>query len=108
MQLKDGDEHQQDTTDDALAAFGLRAVYRPEADGETFWLWPCNVSSLELWFRVQTQWRVGMAGATGLDYSGVESTLRLSAVPRKDWPRQFGDVQAMESAWLQEILKRRK
>jgi hypothetical protein len=83
-------------------------VREPEPIDDAFWLWPCNVPSLQLWLRVQTQWRVGMAGATGLDYHAVEATLRLSAVPRRDWPQQFADLQGMESAWLEEAHKRRK
>jgi hypothetical protein len=49
-----------------------------------------------------------MAGATGLDYGAVESTMRLTAVARKDWPQRFGDIQSMEAAWLDEAHKRRK
>ncbi len=38
---------------------------------ETGWLWPCNVQAWQCWIGVQTQWRVGMGGREGLDYSGV-------------------------------------
>lgn len=39
------------------------------------YLWPCNVPAWEAWQSVQTQWRVGANGATGLDYAGVRAEL---------------------------------
>ena len=46
------------------------------AGGPVVYLWPCNVRAWECWCAVQTQWRVGMAGATGLDYAAVVAYLR--------------------------------
>lgn len=40
-----------------------------------FWLWPDNVQAWHCWIGVQTQWRVGLSGATGLDYTGVRAYL---------------------------------
>ena len=37
---------------------------RPELD-------PANHDALELWLELQTQWRVGFSGPTGLDYPAV-------------------------------------
>ena len=42
-------------------------------------IWPENETAVSLFERVQTQWRVGMAGPTGLDYPGVEVVMRLLA-----------------------------
>lgn len=39
------------------------------------YLWPDCVRAWGCWMGVQTQWRVGMAGATGLDYAGVRAFL---------------------------------
>lgn len=39
------------------------------------YLWPCNVDAWRCWLDVQTQWRVGMGGRTGLDYAGVRAYL---------------------------------
>ena len=56
---------------------------------------------LDLWFRVQTQWRVGMGGPSGLDYQGVEACIRMShlAGPRRV-PALLAELQIMERAAL--------
>lgn len=45
------------------------------APTESAYLWPCNLQAWTSWCAVQTQWRVGTAGATGLDYAGVRAYL---------------------------------
>lgn len=52
---------------------------------------------------MSTQWRVGMAGATGLDYTALHSAMRLMDVPRKCWPETFEDIRVMEEAALAEM-----
>ncbi len=78
------------------------------ADGSTdgspiFHLWPENREALELWFGVQTQWRVGMAGATGLDYAGIAAYMGMLCVnsPARR-ARLLQDLQVMERATLNE------
>jgi hypothetical protein len=53
-----------------------------------------------LWLAAQTQWRSGMAGATGLDYGGVEALMRLRGLPRSQRAERFAEVQVMERAAL--------
>ena len=59
-------------------------------------LWPENVASVDLFLAVETQWRVGMGGATGLDYAGVRAAMLL----RNEPPRRFDDIQLMEREYL--------
>jgi hypothetical protein len=56
----------------ALSGLGLL-----DADQESAvcYLWPDNVQAWFCWQGVQTQWRVGMGGPTGLDYAGVRAYL---------------------------------
>lgn len=54
-----------------------------------------------LFMRVQTQWRTGPAGPSGLDYAGVLSALRFLRV--RPSPEFFDDLQVMESAALRAI-----
>ena len=49
----------------------------------------------------QTQWRVGMNGPTGLDYTAVLACLRNLRLGRQRSDEIFDDVRAMESAALQ-------
>jgi hypothetical protein len=87
--------------DDALAAFGL--VLDDDPDDPRFHLWGENREALHTWLGVQTQWRVGMGGPTGLDYAGVEAYLRMRAVraPARR-ARLLLELQVMERATLEE------
>lgn len=87
--------------DDALAAFGL--VLDDDPDDPRFCLWSENREALHFWLGVQTQWRVGMGGATGLDYAGVEAYLRMRSVraPARR-ARLLLELQLMERATLEE------
>lgn len=55
-----------------------------------------------------TQWRVGMSGPTGLDYSAVQSVFRIMGVLRSDWPQVFDDLRIMEDAALEVMRKEKK
>lgn len=86
-----------------MAAFGLVAVERgrdPGDEGGSFELWPENVQSLRLWLEVATQWRVGMGGAVGLDYAGVEAVMRINGLRGQERRERFGDLRVMEAAAL--------
>jgi len=54
---------------------------------------------------MDTQWRIGMAGPTGLDYAALPMALRMIAAPRTDWQQLMADVRVMESAALQAMRK---
>lgn len=59
-------------------------------------VWPENWPAVDLFVRVGTQWRVGMGGASGLDYNVVWrmiDRLRLGAEQEDDL---FEDIQHLE------------
>jgi hypothetical protein len=85
--------------------------YEPEDfEGEEFAVWPENWPAIRLFASVQTQWRVGFGGATGLDYPAVFATmdrmLRNETQERKD--ALFRDLQVVERAALDEMSKAAK
>jgi len=87
----------------SLAAFGLKLEVG--ADGaadepEPFFLWPEHLPALELWAGVQTQWRAGAQGFTGLDYAGVRASPAFRRLAPRDRERVFGEVEVMERATL--------
>lgn len=87
---------------EALAAWGLVAEEPLEVE-ETFALWPDCVETFSLFRALQTQWRAaGMGGATGLDYAGVESYMRIRQIPKKRRPELMDGLQTMEIATLNE------
>ncbi|MGG7604629.1 DUF1799 domain-containing protein [Massilia sp. BKSP1R2A-1] len=93
---------------EALAAFGLYAVDDRVLDQDEYWLWPENEEAFHLWVGLQTQWNVGMAGAFGLNYPGVETCMRLRDYSRKKRVELFAMVQLMEQACLEEWAEKRK
>lgn len=78
-----------------LAALAASAV-------EEVFLWPCNAVAWECWQALQSQWRIGMAGRSGLDYAAAVAYLRhvrgLAGEPLRD---VFDGLQACEAAVLQ-------
>lgn len=70
-----------------------------EADG-TFYLWPCNLRTWQLWHAVQTQWMVSMSGPTGLSYPGVMVVLCHHIKNRRQQKQRFFELQAMEKEAL--------
>lgn len=49
-----------------------------------------------LWTRLQSQWRVGMSGATGLDYAAIRPAAEFLLLPLEDMPALFDVLQELE------------
>jgi len=95
-------------TNDGLAAMGLQLVDDLEAQQDEYWLWPENDEAFGFWLSVQTQWNASMGGATGLNYPGVETCLRLRGLKKKARQHLFLLTQMMERACLEEWAQQRK
>lgn len=54
-----------------------------------------------LFMAVATQWRVGMGGATGLDYSAVAAVMDIQGVKQKKRAKMFEHIRIMEAAVLE-------
>lgn len=84
-----------------IAGLGLTAGGSPANAVQTHYLWPECVPIWSAWQQLQTQWRVGMGGATGLDYAGVRAWLRdcgpEDESERREW---WSCIQAAERATL--------
>ncbi len=93
---------------EALAAFGLYAAGDQVLEQDEYWLWPENEEAFALWLGLQTQWNVGIAGAIGLNYLGVEVCMRMRGIARKKHVEMFALVQLMEQACLGEWAEKRK
>ena len=84
------------------------AGYEPEDfEGEEFEVWPENWRVFVLFSRLQTQWSVGMSGATGLRYEAVYPLLDREAQGAEDWQRLFDDLQILEGAALKQMSDNR-
>jgi len=65
---------------------------------QAFEVWPENVLPIQIFMRLQTQWRHGFSGPTGLDYTGVRAGLAMMGVEAT--AGLFEDLQTMERATL--------
>lgn len=66
-------------------------------------MWPENWPAFELFADMRTQWRVGMAGPTGLDYLALFALMDFREVPRDERRQMLDDIQTMEAAALVQI-----
>lgn len=87
----------------ALASMGLVLV--DDEPAPEFAMWPCVAQAVALFGDLMTQWRMGFAGPTGLDYSALATLLRLRRVPRDRWGALLTDLQVMEGAALDWFLE---
>lgn len=61
-----------------------------------------------LFVELQTQWRIGPAGPTGLDYAAIPFALRLRGVPRAQHAAVFDDLRVMELETLRLVSEARR
>lgn len=92
-----------DPSQHAISGFGLQAPPDQAVPRPTLcYLWPCNLEVFDSWQRLQTQWREGMGGRSGLDYAAVLAYLRegcgLSGAALQ---QRFGLLQALERTALE-------
>lgn len=87
---------------DDAKAFGV-AIDEPE-EPVAFEVWPENWEAVQMFLRVQTQWRTSMGGLLGLDYGAVSWLFRLYAI--QDERSTLEALQVMEAAALATINER--
>lgn len=76
-----------------------------EDEQEPVLVWPDHVQAYQLFRGLETQWRVGMNGATGLDYNVLYRDLdRLGLTPER-FDELRCEVQVIERAALEEMRK---
>uniref|UniRef100_UPI003EB71BD2 DUF1799 domain-containing protein n=1 Tax=Alcaligenes xylosoxydans xylosoxydans TaxID=85698 RepID=UPI003EB71BD2 len=63
-------------------------------------LWPENVLPKDVFEAMGSQWRIGFAGPTGLDYGALAGVMRILRVPEDDEIDVFDAVRVMEGAAL--------
>lgn len=65
------------------------------------YLWPCNVGTWRHWCELQTQWRVGVNGATGMDYAGVRAYLDECGLTGDERRDVWAGIRACERGTLE-------
>ena len=69
-------------------------------------IYPDNWPIATVFSDMMTQWRVGVAGATGLDYSALPIVLSIRRIKAADREEVFSGLQVMEQAALEFIRKK--
>jgi hypothetical protein len=73
------------------------------ATNAVFEVWEENWEAVQMFLRLQTQWRMGMNGVIGLDYGAAKWLFRLYAVKVKDQRSLLEDLQVMEAAAMEKL-----
>jgi hypothetical protein len=97
-----------DPTNAWTAALAGLGVLEQQPAEHVVYLWPDNLLAWRCWQGVQTQWRVGMGGATGLDYAGVRAFLDEQDLQRDERREVFAGIQACERATLEVWAEQRE
>lgn len=79
-----------------------------EAQGDAVEVWPDNIQAVNVFIAAATQWRTGATGATGLDYTALESIMRMLGIKRKDMGEVLEDVRVLEDIALDTMRKNAK
>ena len=91
----------------AMAALGFDPEDFDEEDN-IIEVWECNADAFYVFESMATQWRVGMAGATGLDYAAMPVVMDMVGVRSKRRTEVFASVQIMEQEALATWAEERK
>jgi len=79
---------------------GLFGLKLDEIPPEIIEVWDINWPVFSIFHSMSTQWRVGMGGATGLDYSAIPVVAKMLGFKKKDIQDMFPDIQVMENEAL--------
>jgi hypothetical protein len=64
------------------------------------------MQAVSLFRRVDTQWRIGMGGATGLDYVVLFRLMDQLSLERERWDELLEEIRIMESVALEEMHRK--
>lgn len=85
----------------------LAAGLRPEDfEDESCEIWQENELAVDLFSKVSTQWRVGMAGPVGLDYGPMFSLMGRMRLTEKEYDALFNDMRVVERAALECMVQK--
>jgi len=69
-------------------------------------IWPDFVASVNLFYSLRTQWRMGAAGAIGLDYNVLYRKMDRMDLTEERYEQLEYDLRVLEIAALKEINKK--
>lgn len=73
---------------------------------QEFQIWPENMPAISLFTTLSTQWRTGMNGPTGLDYTVLFARMDRMKLPDQEYEWLFDDIRVIEPAALTAMNKK--
>lgn len=95
-----------DDTASALAEMGLPTTLSGHFEPEAVGIFDENIPAFLLFSELATQWRMGYAGPTGLDYAVLPAVFDVYPIAPADRRAMFDDIRVMERAALNEMAKK--
>jgi len=89
--------YEKDISEQQAGQWGLKLEELPP---EEISVWDINWDSFILFNNLSTQWRIGMGGASGLDYNAIPTVAKLLGFKKKQVQDMFPDIQVMENEAL--------
>ena len=83
--------------------WAARMRYESYEIDDCAYVWPENEATVDVWWQCQTQWRIGMGGAMGLDYAGVRALLDELELAGPERREIFDGLMTMERATLEAL-----
>lgn len=78
----------------------IAGVTLDDYEEEAVEVWPENQPVYMLFVQLQTQWRIGMGGATGLDYNTLYHKMDRMKLEPDEYEELEDDIRTMEFAAL--------
>lgn len=78
----------------------LAAIAMLLAPAHEYEVWPENMPAIRLFSSIQTQWRAGGAGPTGLDYNVLFYRMDRMKLSDQDYEWMFDDIRVIEASAL--------
>jgi hypothetical protein len=75
---------------------GVLGTTREDYADEAYEVFPENWTAVMTFSDLMTQWRIGFAGPTGLDYNVLPIVCRARSIPRSKWSELLSSIQIME------------
>lgn len=91
---------------DTLSALGLPAQLATSFEETECEIWPQNWKTVQLFILMATQWRIGMSGATGLDYAALPMLATVHDIRLTQ--KRMNGLRVMESEALRVMNEKRE
>jgi hypothetical protein len=86
-------------TAEEATAFGL--TFEEAEEASITYVWQDNVTVLNTFIAMSTQWRVGGMGTPiALDYVALPPVLEMTGIPRDEWQEVFEQIRICEEVAL--------